>query len=270
MFQWRREGKDKLLEYFWFVLSVLSVRIISDTAYCRSMAGSWARAWASRCRVSAAVSSHRTSALRSYVGRCRRRRVQAEALLGFCGEALRVGRGAALTARSAAAGGLSSTAPERVGRCGAAWGRVPTGCWQPGRPARCSPGCSLKSWQPVSGPAELRTVGEARGSAPWRCPGMQWALRLRLSDLLDGAALVVNAPRCPYPGSIRSSVAHAALLTVPVPRAGVQGAGAAALSIVLWCSVGCVFLSLLPPLGVPLSLCVGAVSRGKAGPGAPA
>lgn len=52
MFKCQREGKNILLEYFWFVFSVLSVRIILDIAYSRNMAGSWARDWESHCRVS--------------------------------------------------------------------------------------------------------------------------------------------------------------------------------------------------------------------------
>lgn len=52
MFKCQREGKNILLEYFWFVFSVLSVRIILDIAYCRNMGGSWARDWESHCRVS--------------------------------------------------------------------------------------------------------------------------------------------------------------------------------------------------------------------------
>lgn len=52
MFKCQREGKNILLEYFWFVFSVLSVRIILDTAYSRNMGGSWARDWESHCRVS--------------------------------------------------------------------------------------------------------------------------------------------------------------------------------------------------------------------------
>lgn len=56
MFKCQREGKNILLEYFWFVFSVLSVRIILDTAYSRNMGGSWARDWESHCRVSPAAS----------------------------------------------------------------------------------------------------------------------------------------------------------------------------------------------------------------------
>lgn len=52
MFKCQWEGKNILLEYFWFVFSVLSVRIILDIAYSRNMGGSWARDWESHCRVS--------------------------------------------------------------------------------------------------------------------------------------------------------------------------------------------------------------------------
>lgn len=55
MFKCQWEGKNILLEYFWFVFSVLSVRIILDTAYSRNMGGSWARDWENHFRVSSKV-----------------------------------------------------------------------------------------------------------------------------------------------------------------------------------------------------------------------
>lgn len=66
MFKRQWEGKNILLEYFWFVFSVLSVRIILDTAYCRNMAGSWARDWENHCRVSPARVSNLQHQLRSF------------------------------------------------------------------------------------------------------------------------------------------------------------------------------------------------------------
>lgn len=147
MFQWRREGKDKLLEYFWFVLSVLSVRIISDTAYCRSMAGSWARAWASRCRVSAAVGSQRHLCcpfLHDLLSAslCPNRGTAVFLPGKRCGSDVCVVLQGLHTALRAAGGALrllsvwgsTGAAWGCVRPCGAAWGSVPTACWQPGPP----------------------------------------------------------------------------------------------------------------------------------------
>lgn len=137
MFQWRREGKDKLLEYFWFVLSVLSVRIISDTAYCRSMAGSWARAWASRCRVSAAVGSHRHLCcpfLHDLLSAslCPNRGTAVFLPGKRCGSDVCVVLQGLHTALRAA--GCALRLLSVWGSTGAAWGSVPTACWQPGPP----------------------------------------------------------------------------------------------------------------------------------------